>query len=273
MTTRGLSTRSMGSRTRLRWAELPTSLCVWVWGVGGVRVCVRTCLYVCVCVYVWVCVCVCVCVCVRARACVSVRVCVCARARACAYVCVYVCICVCARTRARACVCVCVRARARVCVCVRACACVCVCLSVCLSICVLWEPSFNHTSGLQLHFVHYNTAYKSFEEALNKSDGLAVLGVFIKVKDTFSLTELYLKGLRVFTHFVNPMQVSREWVNNCWLGWQNTTALEKCTHLYEQTQGTIKHKRFRQRVFVYLLTPDEDSLSKPLRVVCFRLPK
>ena len=28
----------------------------------------------------------------------------------------------------------------------------------------------------------------------------------------------------------------------------NRTALEKYTHLYEDTQGTIKHKHFRQRV-------------------------
>ena len=29
----------------------------------------------------------------------------------------------------------------------------------------------------------------------------------------------------------------------------NRTALEKCTHLYDDRQGTIKHKRFRQTVF------------------------
>ena len=33
----------------------------------------------------------------------------------------------------------------------------------------------------QMHLVHYNTKYGSIEIALNKSDGLAVLGVFIKV--------------------------------------------------------------------------------------------
>ena len=27
------------------------------------------------------------------------------------------------------------------------------------------------------------------------------------------------------------------------------TALEKCTHLYDDTRGTIKYKRFRQTVF------------------------
>ena len=36
------------------------------------------------------------------------------------------------------------------------------------------------------------------------------------------------------------------WVNNCWWGWQNRTGLEKCTHLYSNAQGTIKHKRFQQ---------------------------
>ena len=84
--------------------------------------------------------------------------------------------------------------------------------------------------------------------------------------------------------------VSKEWVNNCWWGWQNRTDLGKCTHLYGKTQGKIKHKRFWHKVFVrckeidqiklflsiylldkiklslfiYLLTPDEDFLSKAL---------
>ena len=56
---------------------------------------------------------------------------------------------------------------------------------------------------------------------------------------------------------------------------QNRTAQDKCIHLYDETQGTIKHNRFRQRVFVeckktdiYLLTPDEDSLSKALVFNC-----
>ena len=33
----------------------------------------------------------------------------------------------------------------------------------------------------ELHLVHYNTAYGSFGEAADKPDGLAVLGVFLKV--------------------------------------------------------------------------------------------
>ncbi|XP_051970512.1 carbonic anhydrase 2-like [Xyrauchen texanus] len=33
----------------------------------------------------------------------------------------------------------------------------------------------------ELHLVHWNTKYQSFEEAVNKPDGLAVVGVFLKV--------------------------------------------------------------------------------------------
>ena len=39
--------------------------------------------------------------------------------------------------------------------------------------------------------------------------------------------------------------ICKEWVNNCWWSWQNRTTLEKCTHLYNETQETIKHKCFR----------------------------
>ena len=45
-----------------------------------------------------------------------------------------------------------------------------------------------------------------------------------------------------------------------------STALEKCTYLYNDTQGTMKHKRFRQSLRRVcksrLLIPDEDTLSK-----------
>ena len=41
---------------------------------------------------------------------------------------------------------------------------------------------------------------------------------------------------------------------------ENRTALEECTHLYDDAQGTIKHKHF--------LTPDEDTLSKALLFNC-----
>jgi len=41
----------------------------------------------------------------------------------------------------------------------------------------------------------------------------------------------------------------KEKKNESWFQLNNTkqhrTALEKCTHLYDYTQGTIKHKRFR----------------------------
>ena len=30
---------------------------------------------------------------------------------------------------------------------------------------------------------------------------------------------------------------TRDWVNNCWWGWQNRTDLGKCTHLYDETQA------------------------------------
>jgi len=36
----------------------------------------------------------------------------------------------------------------------------------------------------ELHLVHYNTAYGSFADAVDKPDGLAVLGVFLKVGET-----------------------------------------------------------------------------------------
>ena len=32
----------------------------------------------------------------------------------------------------------------------------------------------------ELHLVHYNTGYGSFEEAADKPDGLAVLGIFLQ---------------------------------------------------------------------------------------------
>lgn len=38
----------------------------------------------------------------------------------------------------------------------------------------------------QLHLVHWNTSkYKTFAEAAKASDGLAVLGVFLKVRSVF----------------------------------------------------------------------------------------
>lgn len=51
----------------------------------------------------------------------------------------------------------------------------------------------------ELHFVSYNTKYSEFKDAKNKSDGLAVLGVFIEVGDrknqAFSFLDEYLGEL------------------------------------------------------------------------------
>ena len=46
-----------------------------------------------------------------------------------------------------------------------------------------------------MHFVHYNTKYGTFENATKHPDGLAVLGVFVKVNwllvfISFSLAEI-----------------------------------------------------------------------------------
>ena len=35
----------------------------------------------------------------------------------------------------------------------------------------------------ELHIVHYNTKYQSVTEAIDKNDGLAVLGVFLTVQE------------------------------------------------------------------------------------------
>ena len=40
----------------------------------------------------------------------------------------------------------------------------------------------------------------------------------------------------------NKTKQNKEWVNNWWWGWQNRTNLEKCTYLYDDIQGKIKHK-------------------------------
>ena len=41
-----------------------------------------------------------------------------------------------------------------------------------------------------------------------------------------------------------------EWVKKSLWSWQNKTDLGKGTHLYDKMHRTIKHKRFRQKVFV-----------------------
>ena len=58
---------------------------------------------------------------------------------------------------------------------------------------------------------------------------------------------------------------AKEWVNNCWWGWQNRIALEKCTHLYDEIQRTIKHKRFRQKVFIRCKKIDNNRRRKERR--------
>ena len=39
-----------------------------------------------------------------------------------------------------------------------------------------------HALPFQLHLVHYNTKYGDFKTAVDKRDGLAVIGVFLQVK-------------------------------------------------------------------------------------------
>ena len=45
---------------------------------------------------------------------------------------------------------------------------------------------------MQIHFVSYNTKYPDITESLSHSDGLAVLGVFIEVTHTFTLSFVFL---------------------------------------------------------------------------------
>jgi hypothetical protein len=44
-------------------------------------------------------------------------------------------------------------------------------------LCWLISPSY----PAELHIVHYNTKYGSIADAVTRSDGLAVLGIFLKV--------------------------------------------------------------------------------------------
>ena len=48
--------------------------------------------------------------------------------------------------------------------------------------------SFHLISNLQIHFVSYNTKYNNISTALGHSDGLAVLGVFLEVCKSKTLT-------------------------------------------------------------------------------------
>ena len=43
-----------------------------------------------------------------------------------------------------------------------------------------------HALPFQLHLVHYSTKYGDFKTAVDKRDGLAVIGVFLQVKKMLS---------------------------------------------------------------------------------------
>ena len=54
----------------------------------------------------------------------------------------------------------------------------------------------------QIHYVHWNTKYGGFNEALKYGDGLAVLGVFLKVTRHLSPTFLFLdNSKKIFYYF------------------------------------------------------------------------
>ena len=54
-----------------------------------------------------------------------------------------------------------------------------------------------HAFPFQLHLVHYNTKYGDFKTAVDKRDGLAVIGVFLQVKRCY--------------HFVSSQPSADEW--------------------------------------------------------------
>ncbi len=45
----------------------------------------------------------------------------------------------------------------------------------------------------ELHLVHYNTAYGSFGEAVDKPDGLGVLGIFLQVAHCLGVLSIFLQ--------------------------------------------------------------------------------
>lgn len=55
---------------------------------------------------------------------------------------------------------------------------------------------------LQLHLVHWNTKYANFGEAASKPDGLAVVGVFLKVSRIPSSLGLETQNPRCSRGFV-----------------------------------------------------------------------
>ena len=46
----------------------------------------------------------------------------------------------------------------------------------------------------ELHLVHFNTKYGSFGDAVDKPDGLAVLGILLKVSSHHNYLKLYLSN-------------------------------------------------------------------------------
>lgn len=70
---------------------------------------------------------------------------------------------------------------------------------------------------LQLHFVHWNTKYGSFGEALKHGDGLAVLGVFVEVNfvsnlPTFRGVKVVFYSSRPAKSMVKRIILSRLWI-------------------------------------------------------------
>ena len=54
----------------------------------------------------------------------------------------------------------------------------------------------------------------------------------------------------------------------CWMATKkNRTALEKCTHLYNDTQGPIKPKCFQQRVFVRCKKREKENNKKEVKKI------
>ncbi|KAG8133742.1 hypothetical protein E2320_011505, partial [Naja naja] len=59
----------------------------------------------------------------------------------------------------------------------------------------------------ELHLVHWNTKYGTFDEAVKHPDGLAVVGVFLKVR---SLTTPPLLECVIWIVLKEPVSVSKE---------------------------------------------------------------
>ena len=58
----------------------------------------------------------------------------------------------------------------------------------------------------ELHLVHFNTKYGSFGDAVDKPDGLAVLGILLKVSCTFiQLVQLPIKCLSFILRYLETV--------------------------------------------------------------------